>query len=552
MVYHSPIPDIHIPEQNIYHVLFEEKPINPTTDDKPLFIDGTTGIGHTFSGLRQLTKRFAGALQSTFNAKRGQVLALYSPNSIDYPVVTFGALAAGLAVTTANAAYTANELAFQLKDSSASFLVADYEALDTAVEAANKVGIPRQHIIVTGIIDESARARRHQGYHTVYSFLGTSSEVEPVSLTAHDANHQTAYLCYSSGTTGNPKGVELTHKNILANIFQFSAFENEHWSRLPSNDVVAGFLPFYHIYGLTVLVHISIHRRAPVVVMRRFQFDTFLQHIERYKITIAYVAPPVCLALAKDPLVDKHDISSLREVISGAAPLGAELAATVRLRLNTIIRQASGMSETSPIIVAQPANRVADGSVGKLLPNIIAKVIDENGNEVSGNGTGELCVKGPNIMKGYLNNPEATRNMIDADGFLHTGDVVQVDEIGDFYIVDRIKELIKYKGYQVPPAELEAILQTHEAIADAAVIPVVSEELATELPKAYVALKATHIGSITASEVADYVAKRVAPHKQLRGGVEFLDVVPRSPSGKILRKLLRSQANDEKKVSAKL
>jgi acyl-CoA synthetase (AMP-forming)/AMP-acid ligase II len=170
---------------------------------------------------------------------------------------------------------------------------------------------------------------------------------------------------------------------------------------------------------------------------------------------------------------------------------------------------------------------------------------------VSGNGIGELCVKGPNVMKGYLNNPEATKNMIDADGFLHTGDVVQVDKIGDFYIVDRIKELIKYKGYQVPPAELEAILQTHEAVADAAVIPVISEELATELPRAYVALKETHKGAITASELAEYVAKRVAPHKQLRGGVEFLDAVPRSPSGKILRKLLRNQANNEKKILVK-
>jgi acyl-CoA synthetase (AMP-forming)/AMP-acid ligase II len=295
-------------------------------------------------------------------------------------VVIFGSLAAGLAVTTANAAYTANELAFQLKDSSASFLVADYEVLDTAIEAANNVGIPRQHIIVTGIIEESKRSSRYQGYHTVYSFLETSSEAEPVRLTPHEANNQTAYLCYSSGTTGNPKGVELTHKNILANVFQFSTFESDHWKQLPSNDVVAGFLPFYHIYGLTVLVHLSINRRAPVISMRRFQLEAFLQHIERYKITIAYVAPPVCLALAKDPLVDKYDLSSLREVISGAAPLGPELAAAVRIRLNIIVRQASGMSETSPVIVAQPANRVADGSVGKLLPNIIAKVIDENGN----------------------------------------------------------------------------------------------------------------------------------------------------------------------------
>ncbi|RKP27641.1 hypothetical protein SYNPS1DRAFT_32405 [Syncephalis pseudoplumigaleata] len=548
MVYRSPIPDIHIPEQDIYHVLLEH-PTQSTSDDARLFIDGTTNIGHTFDDLRRLTKQFAGALQVNFNAQRGQVLALYSPNSIDYPVVAFGALAAGLVVTTANAAYTASELTFQLRDASASFLVADYAALDTAVEAATRAGIPRHHIIVAGIIDGAAREQQHRGHHTVYSFLATSSECTPVRLTAREAATQTAYLCYSSGTTGQPKGVELTHRNILANVFQYAAFEHEHWKRLPARDVLVGFLPFYHIYGLTVLIHVSIHRRVPVIVMRRFQLDTFLQHVERYRITMAYVAPPVCLALAKDPLVDRHDLSSLREVLSGAAPLGPALAAAVRTRLGILVRQASGMSETSPVTMVPLADSVVDGSVGQLLPNMTAKVIDEHGREVAPGDAGELCVRGPNVMKGYLNNPTATANMIDADGYLHTGDVVRVDAAGDFYIVDRIKELIKYKGYQVAPAELEAILQTHEAIADAAVVPVQSEALATELPRAYVALKPSHVGAVTAEEVAQYVAQHVAPHKQLRGGVEFLDVVPRSPSGKILRKLLRGQANEKKPLA---
>ncbi|KAI9590853.1 hypothetical protein BDF19DRAFT_461006 [Syncephalis fuscata] len=542
MVYRSPVPDAYIPDQSIYQFLFEQ-PSSSVVKNTPLFIDGTTGISYSFSDLRHLTRRFAGALKEHFHVQHGQVLALFSPNSIDYPVAAFGTLAAGLAVTTVSASSTADEFAFQLKDSFASFIVADYSVLDIAKKAADQVGISHQHIIVSGILEGPGRLAPYQGHQTLHSLLATASEAAPVYIAPSEASKQTAYLCYSSGTTGRPKGVELTHKNILANVCQYSAFESEHWKQLASDDVLAGFLPFYHIYGLTVLVHVSINRRAPVVVMRRFQLEEFLKLVERYKITLAYVAPPVCLGLAKDPLVDKYDLTSLREVISGAAPLGSDLAAAVKNRLNVIVRQAYGMSETSPIILVQNANHVTDGSVGRLLPNMVAKIVDEYGNEVLDDSPGELCVQGPNVMKGYLNNPNATSDMIDADGFLYTGDVVQINEDGDFFVVDRKKELIKYKGYQVAPAELEAILQTHEAIADAAVIPVTSEELATELPRAYIAIKETHRDSITIHEVTEYVAQRVAPHKQLRGGVEFIDVVPRSAAGKILRKLLRNQAN---------
>jgi len=317
-----------------------------------------------------------------------------------------------------------------------------------------------------------------------------------------------------------------------------------------ADDAVLAVLPFFHIYGMTVLLNAALHARARLVIMPSFDLGEFLGNIAEHRCTIAFIAPPVAVALAKHPLVDSHDLSSLNVVMSGAAPLDADLGHAVAGRLGCKVVQGYGMSELSPVSHITPFDGgILDmhdeaplSSVGWTVSNAMSKLVDpETGDEIDlpAEGlskTGELWFKGPNVMAGYLNNDEATRSTIDDDGWLHTGDLAQVDAAGRVYIVDRLKELIKYKGYQVPPAELEAVLLAHPQIADAAVVGVQDTE-GEEVPKAFVVKQKD--AELTEAEVMEFVAGQVAPYKKVRQ-VEFIDAVPKSASGKILRKDLRS------------
>jgi acyl-CoA synthetase (AMP-forming)/AMP-acid ligase II len=277
---------------------------------------------------------------------------------------------------------------------------------------------------------------------------------------------------------------------------------------------------------------------STIVIMPRFDLAQFLEIIQQYRITLAHIVPPIVLKLAKDPLVEKYDLSSLKTIFSGAAPLGPELSRECMKRIGCGVRQGYGMTETSPVTHSSPSDpaKMKHGSVGTAAPNTEVKVVDPaTGAELGPHQEGEICVRGPQIMKGYLNNPEATACTIDTDKWLHTGDVGYADEDGHFFIVDRVKELIKYKGFQVAPAELEAVLLTHPAIADAAVIPARDDE-AGEVPKAFVVVKQQTSGE----EIMKFVAARVAPHKKIRD-VEFIAQIPKSLSGKILRRVLIEQ-----------
>jgi 4-coumarate--CoA ligase len=307
-------------------------------------------------------------------------------------------------------------------------------------------------------------------------------------------------------------------------------------------------LPFFHIYGLTVLLNLSLRLRSRLVTMPRFDLGVFLETIERERVTYAFIAPPIAVALAKHPAVDAHDLGTLRTVFSGAAPLDGELGRALARRIGTTVVQGYGMSEMSPVSHFTPdtARGVPLESVGFAVPNSENKLLDPvTGAEIPKPSTGvsergELCVKGPNVMLGYLDDAAATDATIDADGFLHTGDIATVDAEGCVTIVDRIKELIKYKGYQVAPAELEALLLTDPRIADAAVIGVLDDQ-GDEVPKAFVVrTAATGADRLTPESVMDFVARKVAPYKKVRA-VEFVDVVPKSASGKILRRELRDR-----------
>ena len=488
--------------------------------DRPALIDGPTGRVLTFAGLAAGVDRLAAGLAAR-GFGRGDVFGILAPNLPEFPVAFHGVIRAGGVATTMNPLSSADELAHQLADSKARFLLTVAPLLPVAREAADRAGV--EEVFVFGEADGAT------------PFADLLLNVPPPSIDLDPATALAA-LPYSSGTTGLPKGVMLTHRNLVANVAQFEGVDDG-----GSDDVLIGILPFFHIYGMTVIANAAVRNGSTVVTMPRFELEPFLQLMQDYRVTKAFLVPPILVALAKHPLVDQYDLSALVRIVSGAAPLSEALGRAVAERLGCEVKQGYGMTETSPVthfVAARRAGWTKYGSVGAVVAGVEAKLIDpETGREVADGERGELCVRGPNVMVGYLGNPEATARTIDDDGWLHTGDVAVADAEGDFEVVDRVKELIKYKGYQVPPAELEALLLTHDAIADAAVIPV-SDEEAGQIPKAVVVLKPGQ--TLSEADVMAFVAERVAAYKKVRA-VSFADVIPKSASGKILRRLLVDQ-----------
>ena len=482
--------------------------------DKPALIDGPSGREISFADFAARVEALAGALAAR-GVGHGDVVAIYMPNLPEYAVIFHGVMRANATNTTANPLYTEGELGHQLSDSGARMIFTIQPFLETAKAAAEHAGI--SDIVVVGEAEGDEP--------TLADLLGEGSAPPEIAI---DPGSDLAVLPYSSGTTGLPKGVMLTHRNLIANVLQI-----DEEFKITEDDVLIGVLPFFHIYGQTVIMNLGIRNGATVVTMPRFDLDQFLSLIEQHRVTLANVVPPIALALAKHPAIDGADLSSLRLIMSGAAPLGAELSEAVAKRLDVPTIQGYGMTETSPVTHISPLEpeRIKGGSIGLPLPGTESRVIDPETRE---DGTrGELLIRGPQVMAGYLNNEEATRHTIDADGWLHTGDVAEIDEDGYYTIVDRLKELIKYKGFQVPPAELEAILITHPAIADCAVIGVPDEE-AGELPKAFVVVS----GEVSDEEIMGYVAEKVSPQKKLRL-LERIEAIPKSASGKILRRQLK-------------
>jgi acyl-CoA synthetase (AMP-forming)/AMP-acid ligase II len=513
MVLRSPHPDVTIPDVPLTPFVLERA---AELGEKAALVDGPSGRTISYSQLAGLVRRVGAGLAAR-GFKEGDVLAIFSPNLPEFVAAFHAVCSIGGINTTVNSLYTADEVAYQLKDSGARFLLTVSPFMDRAADAAGRTGI--EEIFVLG---EASGA-------TPFAELANSDDPPPsVDI---DPAEELAVLPYSSGTTGFPKGVMLTHHNLVANIVQTEAIHH-----VTENDRVIGVLPFFHIYGLQVIMNGVLHKGATIVTMPKFDLEPFLQLMQSHAITRAYLVPPIVLALAKHPMVDRFDLSSLEVILSGAAPLDASLAEACAERLGCTVLQGYGLTETSPVTHITPDDDPAknrSGSIGQLVPNTEARVVNvASGQDLGLGHDGEIWIRGPQVMRGYLNNPDATAGTIDAEGWLHTGDIGHADEDGYFVIVDRLKELIKYKGYQVPPAELEAVLVGHPAIADAAVIPSADEE-AGEIPKAFVVLKER----VTPEEIMAYVAERVASHKRIRA-VEVVDEIPKSASGKILRRIL--------------
>ncbi len=521
----SPFPDVEIPTATVYDDLFGS--LIDEDAARIALIDPATGAETTYGVLKAQIDAFAGALAAR-GAGPGTVLGLLCPNVPAFATVFHGILRAGATVTTINSLSTAGEIGKQLKDAGATWLLTVSPLLPAAQAAAAELGIADDHLVVLDGADGHPNLRE----------LLTEGHPAP-EVTVDPASH-VAVLPYSSGTTGIPKGVMLSHRNLVANVAQCRVNID-----LRADDRVLAVLPFFHIYGMTVLLNLALKQRASLVTMPRFDLTEFLQNIQTHRCTYLYIAPPIAVALAKHPIVDQFDISTVHTVFSGAAPLDGETAEVAARRINARILQGYGMSELSPVSHATPSSRtdIPVSSVGTLLPNVTCKLVDtETGEEITEIGTdgktrpGELWIAGPNVMLGYLGNPEATAATLDADGFLHTGDIGVYDEGGWFTIVDRVKELIKYKGYQIAPAELEALLLGHPQVMDAAVIGVLDDDK-QEIPKAFVV--AAPGSGLTEEAVMAFVAESVAPHKKVRR-VEFIDAIPKSTSGKILRKDLRA------------
>jgi acyl-CoA synthetase (AMP-forming)/AMP-acid ligase II len=523
MIFRGPFPEVTIPEipltQFVMHRAHELR-------DKPALIEAPTGRVVTYSELARSISRVAGNLAKR-GFKKGDVVGILSPNVPEYAIAFHGVATLGGVNTTLNPLYTEHEIAQQLTDAHARFLMTAPDFSDKARSAAKAAGI--EELFVFG---------EAEGATPFAELLSGDPVVPQVEINPRE---DLVALPYSSGTTGLPKGVMLTHHNLVANLRQMEGL-----CYFAENDRLICVLPLFHIYGLVVILNMGLYTGATIVMMPRFDLQQFLEAVDKYGVTLAHLVPPIVLALSKNPMIDDYELSTLRTIFSGAAPLGESLTRACMERLNCEVRQGYGMTETSPVTHSSPPDKetIKFGSVGVCAPNTECKVIDlETGEALGPNQEGEICVRGPQIMKGYLNRPDATAQTIDSEGWLHTGDIGYADQDGHFYIVDRAKELIKYKGFQVPPAELEAVLLTHEAIADAAVIPCPDDE-AGEVPKAYVVLRC----DATPEEIMSYVESRVAPHKRLRG-VEFIDQIPKSPSGKILRRML-VQAERERKLQS--
>ena len=517
MVITSRLPDVSIPDVPVTPYIFEHAGDYPT---KPALVDGPSGRSYDFGTLHAMVQRFAGGLVER-GFQPGEVLMILAPNIPEYAIALHGTLVCGGTVTTVNPTYTARELRHQIEDSGATWLFTIPHFLPLAREAtAGGSSIGR--IIVLGETEPADDI-----IDAIAMVMGDAYEGHaPV-----DVADTVAVLPYSSGTTGNPKGVMLTHHNLVSNLVQGSSVV-----AAEPDDVVIAVLPYFHLYGLQILINFNLRLGATTVSLPRFDLEEFLKVMQDHAVTRAYLVPPIVLALAKHPLVDNYDLSKLKTIVSGAAPLSEELANEVTDRLGCEILQGYGMTETSPATHVALEGSGKPGSVGGLVPSSECRVVDvSTGEDVAQGEDGEIWVRGPHIMKGYLNNPEATAETIDEDGWLHTGDIGYMDEDGDFYIVDRLKELIKYKGFQVPPAELEGLLLSHPAVADSAVIPVPDDE-AGEIPKAFVVLKPG--AEATAGELQDFIAGQVASYKQIRE-LEFIDAIPKAISGKILRRVLR-------------
>ncbi|KAK1731585.1 hypothetical protein CaCOL14_003577 [Colletotrichum acutatum] len=535
-------------------------------DSRSPYTCGLTGKSYSASEVRERTDLLARGISKKleFAPNEGteweKVVCLFSLNTIDYIPFTHAMHRLSGIVTPASAAYSAQELEHQLRSSNSKALFTCIQLLETALKAAKGANIPEDRIFLLPV----PGADQKTPYVTIDDLIQEGKslpELEPLKWVKGQGARQVAYLCYSSGTSGLPKAVMISHRNVIANVLQFTTYETVARRKLGvRTQATLGLLPFSHIYGLVVIAHCGTWRGDGIIVLPKFELKQFLDAVQRFKINCLPVVPPIVIQVIRNQdLCNKYDLTNVRWVYTGAAPLGAETVEDLKKQYpKWHVGQGYGMTETSTVVCTTSEIDIDVGSSGSLVPGARGKIVDPTtGAEITEYNTpGELLVQSPSVVLGYLHNEKANAETFvwhDDGRWIKTGDEVLVRKSAEgnehLVIVDRIKELIKVKGHQVAPAELEAHLLTHPAVSDTAVIQV-PDERAGEVPKAYVvraAADASKPEAEVSAEICKYVEEHKARHKWLKGGVEFVDVIPKSPSGKILRRLLRDREKEARR-----
>ncbi|MBS1301217.1 AMP-binding protein [Loktanella sp. SALINAS62] len=516
-IYPNKFSDVPLRDVSITQAVFQGL---ETRRSEVVLTDGPTGRCLTAGDVVDQIRALAGGLRAQ-GFGPGKTLALMAPNMPEYCVIFHAAAFAGGTVTTINPTYTAAEVRHQLNDSQANLLITVAMFVDTAKDAVADTGVTQIYSIDDAV-----------GVPRITDLMGDPlADQVPVDLDAH-----TVVLPYSSGTTGLPKGVMLSHRNLVVNVDQII-----HGADFQRGEVAAGFLPFFHIYGMTVLMNVHLAGGGALVTLPRFDLEMFLKITQDHGARRMWVVPPVALALAKHPMVADFDLSSVEQTFCGAAPLGADLSNAVGARLDCVSLQGYGMTELSPVSHLCPLNDAKPGSSGIAAPNVLCRIVDsETGQDATPGDEGELWIKGPNVMQGYLNNDAATAATIVADGWLRTGDISRIDADGHMFVVDRLKELIKYKGFQVAPAELEATIIALDGITDVAVIGIPDPQ-AGELPMAFIVAGDNAPDDAT---IKAHLARTLSSYKQVHR-IDRIAEIPKSASGKILRRFLRDRVQAE-------
>ncbi|KII86637.1 hypothetical protein PLICRDRAFT_177391 [Plicaturopsis crispa FD-325 SS-3] len=560
--------------------LDEHHPTRPMRNGSiPWMIDDDTGRKIGFEELRARTSGLANALKVKFNIQENDAVLIFSPNHVDYPVAIWAAHRLGAVVSGANPTYTTSELSYQAEATHAVLTFTVPAALPVVLSA----GIPPDRIVLFDVpavaLDNASPkpplARTAHEKHPTVNDLVAYGLSQPTSfverrLAPGEAKTKLAFLSFSSGTTGRPKAVAIPHYSPIANIIQMAVHNKVNTNYAPweeqryrPGDVVLSVLPFFHIYGLVVILHNMIYCAMTLVVVPKFNFTKMLQSIERYRINFLPLVPPQAVLLCKHPDANKYDLSSVRVAMFGAAPLTGEVYELLRKKFpHAHLGQGYGLTETCTTVCMMPVSKkhATVGSAGQIIPGTVVRVVKPDGSLAGVDEPGELVVRGPSMALGYANNAEATKETF-VDGWVKTGDEVIINRDGDLFIVDRLKEIMKVRGFQVAPAELEGFLLGHPDVADTCVVGV-PDDYSGEVPLAFVVLNAQAAQRVRVSPAeADnikkalmkYVEDNKVAYKRLAGGVEFVDTIPKNPSGKLLRRVLREQAKALRvKTKAKL
>jgi len=534
LIIRSPWPEVEIPETNLADFVWENV---EEYSDKPALVCGMTGRSYSFGLAHGMSRKFGSALLR-MGAKKGDVFGMVLPNIPEFPIAFLGAAGVGVTVTTMNPTYRPEEIAKQMDTSGTKYVITIGMFLQNIKQAADIYG-GIEKIIVLGMDDVPSPCVSFQDM-----IIGDDGSLYDQDRSC-DPHNDVVVMPFSSGTTGPPKGVCLTHYNLVANCMQAKvpgvmphALKNLIDDGVQETTVAV--LPFFHIYSMELIMLLNMRIGTRIVTLPKFEPETYIKSLVTYKPTVLNLVPPLVGFLATNPAVKSSHLSSVKVVTGGAAPFGPSLIEKFMEKVAPGViefREGFGMTETSPLTHLQPEEGAVLGGCGCPVSNTVAKIIDvETGALLEAGEPGELCVSGPQVMQGYFNNKEATNKTI-IDGWLHTGDIAIYDDTKQFVIVDRLKELIKVKGLQVSPSELEDLIRRHPGVLDVAVVGVPDERLG-ESPRAYIIRKNANVAE---QSIIDYVADRVAPHKKLGQGVMFVDSLPKNQTGKILRRELKAQ-----------